>query len=80
MNSSIVSMRTTWTKRVIRDEIRFPVTSCTGYSDRRCASLYDLEDIAWVLRSDARTKNIGFVRARDLKHDDRHVLDDDDWA
>ncbi len=67
-------------KRVIRDEIRFPVASCTGYSDRSLPSLYDLEDVAWVLRSDARTKKIGFVRARDLKANERHVLDEDDWA
>jgi hypothetical protein len=67
-------------KRVVRDEITFPVTSCTGYSDRRRPSLYDLEDIAWVLRSDSRTKKIGFVRARDLKVHERHVLDEDDYA
>lgn len=67
-------------KRMVRDEITFRVTSCTGYSDRRSASLYDMEDIAWVLRSDARTKKIGFVRARDLKPADRHVLDEDDYS
>ena len=67
-------------KRLVRDEIRFSVTSCTGYSDRSLPSLYDLEDIAWVLRSDARTKKIGFVRARDLKSADRHVLDEDERA
>ena len=65
--------------QAIRDEIRFSVASCTGYSDRSLPSLYDLEDVAWVLRSDARTKKIGFVRARDLKAADRHVLDEDDW-
>lgn len=67
-------------KRLVRDEIHFSVASCTGYSDRSLPSLYDLEDTAWVLRSDARTKKIGFVRARDLKLADRHVLDEDDWA
>lgn len=67
-------------KRVILDQIHFPVASCTGYSDRSLPSLYDLEDIAWVLRSDARTKKIGFVRARDLNASERHVLDEDDWA
>jgi len=53
------------------------VASCTGYADRSLPSLYDLEDVAWVLRSDARTKKIGFVRARDLKYAERHVLDED---
>lgn len=63
-----------------RDRITFPVASCSSYSDRTRASLHDLEDIAWVLRSDRRTKKIGFVRARDLQPADRHVLDDDDYS
>ena len=67
-------------KRMISDRITFAVASCAGYSDRRSPSLYDLEDVAWVLRSDARTKKIGFVRARDLKPAERHVLEDDDWS
>lgn len=57
--------------------ITFVVTSCTGYSDRRLPSLYDMENIAWVLRTDAKRKTIGFVRARELKYEDRHVLDED---
>jgi hypothetical protein len=67
-------------KRLVNDQVTFSVASCTGYSDRRLPSLYDMEDIAWVLRSNARTKKIGFVRARDLKSDERHVLNEDDWA
>ncbi|MGH9385596.1 MAG: hypothetical protein ACRD2N_15040 [Vicinamibacterales bacterium] len=59
--------------------ITFPVVECSSYSDRRQPSLYHMEDIAWVLRSDARRRQIGFVRARDLKHDQRHILDEDDW-
>jgi hypothetical protein len=38
-----------------------------------------MEDIAWVLRSDQRRKEIGFVRVRDLKPVERYVLDDEDW-
>jgi len=60
--------------------ITFPVESCTGYSDRRLTSLRDMEDIAWVLRSDERRKQIGFVRARDLKPRERYVLDEEDWS
>jgi hypothetical protein len=37
-----------------------------------------MEDIAWVLRTDARRRQIGFVRAKDLKVVDRHILIDDD--
>jgi hypothetical protein len=60
--------------------ITFPVVSCTSYADRSLTSLRDMEDIAWILRSDSRRNQIGFVRARDLKPRERYVLDDDDWA
>jgi hypothetical protein len=56
--------------------VPFAVASCTGYSDRRAPSLRDMEDIAWVLRTDARKNAIGFVRARDLSAEDRHALRD----
>ena len=57
--------------------ITFPAVSCTAYSDKRQPSLYEMEDIAWVLRTDARRTEIGFVRARDLKSRHRHVLPDE---
>jgi hypothetical protein len=56
------------------------VTFCTDYSDRRLPSIRNMEDMAWVLRTDNRTKKIGFVRTRDLKPVDRFVLSDDDWS
>jgi hypothetical protein len=57
--------------------ITFPVTSCSGYSDRRHASMRDMEDIAWVRRSDPRRNQIGFVPAKKLKPQDRYVLPDE---
>ena len=57
--------------------IRFPVSSCSGFSDRRHPTVHEMEDIAWVLRTDARRKSIGFVQARELKPRERHVLSDD---
>lgn len=57
----------------------FPVTSCTGYMSRAHPTLREMEDIAWVLRTDPRRKQIGFVAARDLKPKDRYVLPDEDW-
>jgi hypothetical protein len=60
-----------------RARISFPVNSCTVYSDKRLPSLREMEDIAWVLRTDARRTQIGFVRARDLKPRERLVLGDD---
>jgi hypothetical protein len=57
--------------------ITFAVTSCTGYSDSRRPSLNEMEDIAWVLRSDARRNQIGFVRSRDLKPRERVYFEED---
>ncbi len=57
--------------------IPFPVSTCSGYSDRRHPTLYEMEDIAWVLRTDARRKKIGFVQARELRPHVRHVLFDE---
>lgn len=54
--------------------ITFTVTSCTDYSDRRRAGLYEMEEIAWILRSDPVKKTIGFVRASELR---RIVVDDE---
>ena len=62
------------------NRITFVVTSCTGYSDKSMPSLYHMEDIAWVLRSDTKRKQVGFVRSRDLKFEERHRLIDDDWV
>ncbi len=57
--------------------VPFCVTSCSGYSDKRLPSIREMEEIAWVLRTDSRKKNIGFVQARDLKPRDRYVLPDE---
>jgi hypothetical protein len=57
--------------------IPFPVSACSGYSDRRHPTVYEMEDIAWVLRTDARRKTIGFVQARELKPKHRYLLPGD---
>jgi len=54
--------------------IPFPVSACSGYSDRRHPTVYEMEDIAWVLRTDPHRKSIGFVQARELKPKYRHLL------
>jgi hypothetical protein len=58
----------------------FPVTSCSGYSDRRQPTLRQMEEIAWVLRTDRGKRPIGFVPARELRPKERYVLDEDDWS
>ena len=58
------------------DRITFVVTSCTAYSDKSLPSLYYMEDIAWILRSDPKRNQVGFVRSRNLSFEDRHVLEE----
>lgn len=64
-----------------RDDSRiaFPVTTCSAYSDRRQPTLRQMEEMAWVLRTDRQKRPIGFVPARKLRPKERHVLDEDDW-
>jgi hypothetical protein len=60
--------------------VRFPVTFCTGYADRRHPSIREMEDLAWILRTDATRNQIGFIQARKLQPKDRYVLpEDDEW-
>ena len=62
--------------RLAGPRIPFPVSSCTSYSDARQPTLWQMEEIAWVLRSNPKRNTVGFVEARRLKDDDRHVLED----
>ncbi len=61
-----------------RNRITFPVTVCTEYSDRRQPSLRAMEEIAWVLRSDPKKNDIGFVKRTELTRRERFVLDGDE--
>jgi hypothetical protein len=57
--------------------VPFPVVSCSRYGDRNKASLREMEDIAWVLRSDPHRNQVGFVRSSRLSDEERYVLDED---
>ena len=59
------------------NRVTFPVTFCTSYVDRQHPSLREMEEIAWVLRTDARRNQVGFVHAQKLSMRDRYVLDED---
>jgi hypothetical protein len=61
----------------IEARVTFQVTACTEYLHRQHPSLWHMEDIAWVLRTDAKRKQIGFVRSKDLKVRERFVLDEE---
>jgi hypothetical protein len=62
---------------VLECRVTFPVTFCTRYAHRNQPSLWEMEDIAWVLRTDPKRSQIGFVRSKDLKTSERHVLRED---
>jgi hypothetical protein len=61
------------------NRITFDVSTCSGYADRRQASIHEMEEIAWILRSDLKKNSVGFVKASDLKAKDRFVLPDE-WS
>ena len=61
-----------------RNRITFPVIECTEYSDRRQPSLRAMEEIAWVLRSDPKKNDIGFVKRTELTRRERFALDGDE--
>ena len=51
----------------IEREIRFPVSQCTFYEDRRLASKKEMEDIAWILRTDMPRRRVGFISPEQLR-------------
>ena len=57
--------------------VPFKVASCSRYSDRGRPSLREMEEIAWVLRSDPHRNQVGFVKSSKLSDEDRYVLKED---
>lgn len=57
-----------------RSRVTFPVTTCTEYVNRQHPSIREMEDIAWVLRTDSSRRRVGFVHARGLRVKDRYIL------
>jgi hypothetical protein len=53
------------------------VSKCSRYDDKRIPSRRDMEDIAWVLVTDNRTRQIGFISAKEARK--RKDLDDTPW-
>jgi len=58
----------------VNRRVTFPVTSCSDYLNRNQPTVRQMEEIAWVLRSDPRRNQIGFVHSSKLSEDERHVL------
>jgi hypothetical protein len=57
--------------------ITFPVTSCSDYVSRQHPSVREMEELAWILRTDAKRARVGFVPSKQLKPKDRFVLEED---
>jgi hypothetical protein len=57
--------------------VPFAVSSCTRYANRNSASVREMEDIAWILRSDPHRNQVGFVRSARLADEERYVLEED---
>ena len=57
--------------------VPFPVTSCSRHLDRTEASIREMEEIAWILRSDVRRHQVGFVHSSKLIDEERYVLEED---
>lgn len=58
--------------------VTFPVVSCSSYGDRRRPTVREMEEIAWILRSDPQRNKIGFVRSSRLSDAERYVLEEDE--
>ena len=57
--------------------IPFPVVSCSGYTDRNHPSIREMEEMAWLLRSDTHRNQVGFVHGKRLPDEERFVLEED---
>ena len=60
-----------------RNRVTFPVTSCSDYVSRQHPSLREMEETAWILRTDAKRHRVGFVPSKELKPKERFILEDD---
>jgi hypothetical protein len=51
----------------IEREIRFAVSECTFYEDRRLASKAEMEEIAWFLTTRKTGRTVGFISAEQFR-------------
>ncbi len=61
---------------VTEREVRSRVMECSRYIDRSKPSLWDMQQIAWVLRTDSKRQKMGFIRAKEWEreHEDEELL------
>jgi len=57
--------------------VRFSVSQCNSYDDRRIPSKRDMEQIAWILLTKKAGRTIGFVTAKrflEIEGDDAEII------
>lgn len=54
--------------------VTFPVKQCSAYDYKANPRLGDLYEAAWILRTDAKSKHIGFVPYKDLSEKEKEAL------
>ena len=57
--------------------VRFPVSQCNSYDDRRIPGKRDMEQIAWILLTKKAGRTIGFVTAKqfwEIEGDDAEII------
>jgi hypothetical protein len=57
--------------------VTFPVASCSRYVNRNHPTIREMEQTAWLLRSDPHRNQIGFVHSSRFTDDERYVLEED---
>jgi len=57
-------------------DILFPVNECSSYATKNAQSLYEMKQVAWILTTKGKGKEIGFVKRRELPEAIREELDD----
>jgi hypothetical protein len=62
-----------WRNRLVK----FPVSQCSAYDDKRLPSKCDMEKIAWILLTKQAGRTIGFVTVkqfREIEGDDAEII------
>ena len=57
--------------------VKFPVSQCSSYDDKRLPGKRDMEQIAWILLTKKAGRTIGFVtlkQFREIEGDDAEII------
>jgi hypothetical protein len=57
--------------------VPFAVATCSDFVERVQPGLKEMQEIAWILRTDPHRKQMGFVRSSRLPDEERYALKED---